>query len=189
MILAPILFGLGIWQMVRGFNQFFGSSADPQIKKLVEQSDQAFNDARNLTGTLAPQFTTLIDDVDKLGLDAVHKQRQDGAKLLSDQYVKAAAGFRQAAALLANAQKVNSNDKLNSFLDGRAKAYELFAQECEKFQQTIALVMDPSSTKAADLLPKVKQLTDERNALEKQADDAAAKADQAAGATKPAASP
>ena len=188
-ILAPILLVLGIWQVYRGVNQMFGSGIDPQVSKLIGESDQAFNDARNLTAAAAPQYTALLGDVDKLGLDAVHKQRPDAAKTLSDQYVKATAGFRQAAAKLADAQKINTNDKVKPFLEGRAKAYELFAQECEKYQQTIALLMDASITKTDDLLPQLKQLTDARNALEKQAEDGVASADQAIGATKPAAKP
>jgi len=184
MILAPILFVLGIWQMYRGIHQMFGSGLDPQVKKLLTESDQAFTEANQVTETAGPDLQGLLNDVDKLGLDAVRKQKQDVAKTVSEQYGKAAGGFRQADAKIAGALKLENEDKVKAFLEAKSKAIKLYAQVCGQYQKMVALVMDPSIAKIDDLLPKLKQLADERDALQKQAQDAEAQAAQISGAAK-----
>ena len=189
LICAPIVMVLGIWQMVRGINQMSGSGPDPQVKALIDQSNQAFTTANKLTATIEPDFEDLINSVDKLGLDTARKQKQGAAKTLGDQYGQATAGFRQAATKLSDALKLKLDDKLKAYLEGLSKAYELYAQVCDMYQQMIVAVMDPSIAKIDDLLPKVKQLTAQRDSLQKQADDTATEANQNYGVATPAAKP
>jgi hypothetical protein len=171
---------LGIMRMQRGIKEFVGSVGDPEMKRLLAESDQAIDDANKLMLDAAPLFQQLMNEIDRWGLDGVRQQKQELAQQVSERFGKAAGMLRTAAQEVDDAAERNVADKLKPFLAEKSQAYRLTADACARNQEIVALVLDKSIATLADLMPKIEAVAMKRDAAQKAAADASAKADEAA---------
>ncbi len=168
----------GVMRMYQGVNEIIGTGEAPAVRKLLEESDQAIEDANKLTKDVAPSFQAVLDSVDKDGLEATRKQKRDVALQVIEAFGAAATKARLGESKLSETEQHPVSDKFKSFLDTKIKAYEAFALACDKNQSLVKLLLDESFAKLDDLLPKFNATVAERDAAQKQADDYSAKANE-----------
>jgi hypothetical protein len=170
---------LGIVKMQSGIREIFGSGGDPEVQRLLTESDKKVDNANKVMQDAAPLFQQLMADVDSLGLDAVRQKKQDLAHQISEQFGKAADMLRSAAKELDETAGHKIDDKFKPFLAAKAQSYRLTADACDQNQEIVALVLDKSIAKLDDLLPKIEAVAARRDAAHKAAAEASAKADEA----------
>jgi hypothetical protein len=170
----------GASQMYRGVKEMTGSGIDPEVTRLLVESDKTVEDANKLLQEAAPLFQKLMESVDSSGLDTVRKEKQDLASRVSDHFGKAATMLQAAAKEVDDAIQHNAGEKVKPFLTAKATSYRLTADACQRNQEIVALVLDKKVATVADLMPKIEAVAAQRDALEKQAAEASAQADEAA---------
>ncbi len=89
-------------------------------------------------------------------------------------------GLRTAAQEVDDAIQHNVADRLKPFLADKSQVYRLTADACERNQEIVALVLDKSITRLADLMPRIEALAADCDAAQKAAAEASAQADEAA---------
>lgn len=173
-IIAMVAGGL---QMYRGVSEIRSAGEDPQLKQLADESDQALAKANQLAMDVNPRFQRLLDEFDSLGVDAFRKQKRDEAQKVSDEFGQAAEQFSLAAQKLDAAAGHNLKDAYKPIFADKSRVYTLSRQVCEKDQQIIGALLDDSLKQAPDVLAKIQPVVTERDAIQKQANEAAATAD------------
>ncbi|HEX3655241.1 MAG TPA: hypothetical protein VHV55_05530 [Pirellulales bacterium] len=176
--LTAMVFG-GL-QMYRGVTEIAGAGDEPQYQQAIKESNDAIVGANQLSQDTQPVFLELLNDVDKLGLDDVRRQKQAAADQLIEQFGKAAAQFRLAAQKLDEAAGHHVKPEFKPYFVDKSQGYRHFADACDANQQIVRLVVDKSITKLDALLPKIQALAARRDAAEKAGVDAAAQADAVA---------
>jgi hypothetical protein len=182
-IVATLICGLaamvlGGVQMTRGLSEIFGTGNTAEIKKHLDESDLAIDEANKFNLAAAPEFASLMQDVDSLGLKAFREQKQEAAQQVSDQFGKAAAEFHNAAKKLHEAAELSTKDKFKSYVASKTLAYDSAAQVCEQNQEIIRLVLDKAFDKLEDVLPKMQEVAARRDAAQKVTSEATVEADK-----------
>jgi hypothetical protein len=171
---------LGVAQIQRGIKEITGAGRDPELQRLLVDSDKAVDDANKLMQDVAPLFQQLLDEVDKVGLDLVHQQKQELAQQVSEKFEKASVLLHTAAKELDEAVQHKVADKYKAFLADKSLSYRLTADACDRNREIVTLVMDKSIDKLEVLMPKIESAAAKREEAQKAAAEASAKAEEAA---------
>src|ERR1700730_2048455 len=183
-ICALIIFAGGIAKIYKGWHETRSVAGDAEFKPLLEENDKAIAEANKLSQEAQPMFQTLLNDIDKLGLDQVRAKESDTAQKLDDLFGKAADEFRHAVKTSEAAGQHNADATMKAFLAMKAKSYTLFAQARDTNREIIHLILDKSIVKIDDLLPKLQEAAGRRDDAQKKAMDADAEAEAMAKKSK-----
>ena len=167
----------GIAQMRGGLRDILGSGLEPQVEKLITDSDAALAHANEHITSVGPSFQTLLNDVDSLGLEAVRRDKTAEAERIKANFSEAAGLLREAKSKLDKAAEIKIDDKLKSFVVAKATSYGLLADVCDQNTKIIDMVLDKSIATSDELAPKVLELAANRDETQKAADVATAEAD------------
>lgn len=170
---------LGVGKMYQGIKEIRGSSGlDPQVQRLLAESDKAVEDANKLLKDVRPRFQELMSAVDQDGLEPARTAKQKLAEEVKQEFAKAGGTLREAAKELDEASGEHIKESLKPYLAEKARSYRLLADAADQNVEMVGVVMDKSITKVDDLLPKVNALVAKREDLNKQSAAASAKADE-----------
>jgi hypothetical protein len=176
-ICGLIILAGGIAKIYKGWNEMRSASGDAQFKPLLEENDKAIAEANKLSQEAQPMFQTLLDDVDKLGLDHVRAKESDTALKIDDLFGKAAEQFRIAVKTSKEASRHHTDETMKSFLVKKGESYVLFAEARDDNREIIRLILNKSILKIDDLLPKLQEAAGRRDAAQKKAMDTDAEAE------------
>jgi hypothetical protein len=168
---------MGISQMRGGLRDLFGSGLDPQVEKLIADSDAALAHANEHITSVGSSFQALLNDVGALGLDAFRRDKTTEAERIKSSFAEAADLLREAKTKLDDAAGQETDDKLKSFVVAKAKSYGLLADVCDQNRKIVNLLLDKSIATSDELVPQVLELAAKRDETQKAADDATAEAD------------
>jgi hypothetical protein len=183
-ICALIIFAGGIAKIYKGWHGTRSAAGDAEFKPLLEENDKAIGEANKLSQEAQPMFQTLLNDIDKLGLDQVRAKESATAQKIDNLFAKAADEFRHAVKTSEAAGQHNTDATMKAFLAMKGKSYTLFAQARDTNREIIHLILDKSIVKIDDLLPKLQEAAGRRDDAQKKAMDADAEAEAMAKKSK-----
>jgi len=172
----------GIMKMKQGFGEMSGK--DPEITRLSEESDKAIDEANKHGLEAAPLFQSMLDAVDKDGLDAARAGKKDAAEKARDLFARAAEQFRLAAQKLDEAAARKPNERLVAFFAAKSRGYKGYADARSINHDIARMFLDPSIKTIGELEPKVLEAAKRRKDIEEAAAAAAAEAEKIAAELK-----
>lgn len=175
MICAFVAIVGGIMQMTRGFRDMKG---DPEVGRLSQESDTAFNQANQFLGEAAPLFQAMLNAVDQDGLAAVRTGKKDEAAKAATLFEQAAEQLRLAAQKAMDAAARKPPGNAVAFLETKAEAYRNFAAARDLNRDIARMVLDESIKTGEELVPKILEAAGRRDKLEEAAKAAVVRADQ-----------
>src|ERR1700680_3442090 len=124
-ICALIVIAGGIAKVYKGWHEWRGAAGDAEFKPLLEENDKAIGEAKRISMEAQAMFQTLLNDIDKIGLDQVRAKESDTAQKIDDLFGKAAEEFRHAVKTSEQAAQHHTDAKMKAFLATKGKSYTL----------------------------------------------------------------
>ena len=144
-------------------------TAAQQSARLIPDSDKEIDNANKYWAEAQPLFQRLLNDVDNNGLPDVRAKEKETANKASVLFGKASEAFRIAAQKLEQARQIGTEKKNDHFLTLKIKSYGLIDQGAEANKEIIRLVFDSSIPDMASLMPKITEMANRRDELQKEA--------------------
>ena len=172
MIICGVIVALGgAAQVLKGVKAA-GGGDQAQVQQRLAESDAALAEGQRLLSPSAAAFQRLLDELDKLGVGLYRSQQKEQAMKTSELIGRAAVQFRLAEQKLEEAKKANNDAKLKAFLDAKARSYDRVALSLAVNQEMIAMTLDESISDLETLLPKLREASARRDALDAEAEGA-----------------
>ena len=178
-----ILFSLivlagGAAKLYRGFNSMAQSGQSPAVRELLEKSDAAAAEANKKSEAASPAFDELLGDFDKLGITSFRAEKREACAKVTEQFNDVSKELEVASKSLIGASKQQTNEKLNKFILSRSKSYDLLVEANKKNVEIVSATLDESLIDANAVLVKIEAIAASRSAIQSEALQASAAADE-----------
>jgi ABC-type uncharacterized transport system ATPase component len=167
----------GVMKMSQGVHEIFGSSINDKAVESLQASDHAVAAAATEIQTAQPKFQALLNNVDKKGVAAVRQDDRADVQEVQKNFASAVENYRRAVSSLDQALETSLPDKAKEFVSGKREGLNLLAEVCDANRQIVGLILDESIAANDAYLAKITEIAAKRDANQKSAEEAIAKAD------------
>lgn len=166
----------GVAKLYRSLTASSGSSIDPKVTQMLEESDAAVQEANRLKAEALSEFETLLADFDGMEVTSFRSEKQNASSELIKKFTMASDRLKLAAAKLNEAIKIGIDKKTDAYLAAQARADELIAQVVMRNVEIIQTLLDPANTDKQAITAQVLAIAAQREVTNESADEAAEEA-------------
>ena len=170
----------GIIQIKKGVGEIAGAKLDPEVERLMEESDAALAEGNRHILAAAPLLQSALDAVDKDGLAAVRAQQAADLQKAGQLFGNAAEQLHLAARKLNDAAAHKEAGAWKPMFDAKARSYQHYAASKTINQEICRMLLDESLKTIDEVTPKILEAAKRRDEIEAKGNEATAQAKQIA---------